>query len=150
MEGTFCLRLRLRCSRSRFPYRGFALELISSSEAVSPCASHANPSREYRRSCRPRHRQWVSVPPLGPSPTSSPLDNSARRPATALPSHEPSDQNHLAWPSHDISGLQDANIMAVRVCARPVSPVMMLPELFSVSIYFQPCPTVAPLGPLPR
>ncbi|KAF2966840.1 hypothetical protein GQX73_g6741 [Xylaria multiplex] len=36
----------------------------------------------------------------------------------------------------------------VRVCARPVSPVMMLPELFSVSLLpTQPCPTAAPLVP---
>jgi hypothetical protein len=33
----------------------------------------------------------------------------------------------------DLSMFMIANSISVRVCARPVSPVMMLPELFSVS-----------------
>lgn len=33
----------------------------------------------------------------------------------------------------DLSMSMIANLISVRVCARPVSPVMMLPELFSVS-----------------
>lgn len=111
-----------------------------------------------RRGCCSRHRQWVSsfvTPPLA-SPTSSPK----RPPAPPLPllaAIPPCRQSPnsrpvpIIGPGAAVAGSQTGatdggcnfffmlcrfrrlTLTVVRVCARLASPVMMRPELFSVS-----------------
>ncbi|KAK0720864.1 hypothetical protein B0H67DRAFT_206125 [Lasiosphaeris hirsuta] len=93
----------------------------------------------HRGSCRPRYRQWVSRPtPLSPPAPLILTDSAGGAPTTAANaeagppfSTTPQTSSFLA-----VSKTMATDKRPVRACARPVSPVTMLPVLSSVSFFF--------------
>jgi len=77
----------------------------------------------YRRSCCPRHRQWVRSSKLH-------LWSLGLVRWTTISSSLTYHPHHRAQSSLN----SHANTSPAPVCAKPVSPVMMLPELSSVSL----------------
>lgn len=98
----------------------------------------ANYSPANRRSCRSRHRQWVSFASLRRPRFLTDLSSNAPRVSQRNVSSNARGSGRVdpattKGRGHCFQMIYHADLMVVRVCARPVSPVMTLPELFSVS-----------------